>query len=794
MNTSRAWTAWNWRKLLLVAAFALLPACLGLRSSASSAAPEEQAAAGASRDLHVAQNHPAASDENDGSADKPWKTINRALPELRAGDTLHVHKGVYREQVVLRKDKWAFIKWTYQPTASGESATRPIRLVAESNDVFIKGSDVVTGWAKHKDNIYVRDWDLNSQQVFSDSEILQQIAGKMAGFLNDVWAGPKGKGLADMEAGSFYYGIENKKMYVWLKDGGDPNKHEIEISVRPFIFSADVDHLYISGFQMMHSTTTTWVNWGAVGISGSHNVMENCRIQWTDFGAGLGGNCNTIRNCDLSHHGAWGLAGGGWGNMVLDSRLAYNNYRHFKSGWGAGGMKIIPCAHNWIVSGCTVEHNIKSDGIWFDAANANVLIQNNICRYNDGSGIHYEISERGIIRNNLCYENKGRGIYLSNSADTIVLHNICFGNGMSGICAHGVERRGDATADSETGYMPARNVVVMGNILVDNCNPKLCPKDKDHTSNTWERRPELIMPDPRIASNTGGRSDYNIFFRTDGRNIPFWENFGGGVYGDLKQWQDKTGNDRNSIIAMPKFMDLEKRDFRPAKGSVAIQFVRPQMSIALDFDGTQRPRWAKTLYTAGAFEAPKEFLTLPEKKEFASQLKALDLAKHLAELTTPELKEFAKILEAVPVEGGLAKLANAPYALAKPAKAVILDAKNPEAVLEINRSVKDLRLLVAVLNPGKGVQFRAVIARGDGHAIPLRWETGKNIAPSVGAWQGELASDTSVAWEPADKSARLFASIWKNENEWLPVQRIKLTLDDKSATVLILGLSADSID
>jgi len=343
--------------------------------------------------------------------------------------------------------------------------------------------------------------------------------------------------------------------------------------------------------------------------------------------------------------------------------------------------------------------------------------------------------------------------------------------------------------------MPARNVIVVGNILIDNCNPKLCPKDKDHTSNTWEKRPELIMPDPRIASNTGCRSDYNIFFRTDGRGIPFWENFGGGSYANLKEWQDKTGNDRNSIIAMPKFMDLEKRDFRPDKGSVAIQLVRPQMSIAEDFDGKMRSVHESVFFTAGAFEAPKEFLTLPEKKkEFASQLKTVDLAKNLAELTTPELKEFAKVLEAVPVENGLAKLADVPYALAKPAKAVILDAKNPEVVLDVSRRVKGMHLLVAVLNPGQGVQFRAVIARGDGFAIPLQWQSGKNIGPSVGAFQGELAEGTRIVWEPADKAARLFASTWKNENEWLPVQRIKFTLQDKAATVLILGISADSID
>ena len=67
------------------------------------------------------------------------------------------------------------------------------------------------------------------------------------------------------------------------------------------------------------------------------------------------------------------------------------------------------------------------------------------------------------------------------------------------------------------------NNLIIGNILIDNCNPLLCPKGEDHTGNTWPLRPELIMPDPQISSNSGCLSDYNIFFRTDGTTRSKWD-------------------------------------------------------------------------------------------------------------------------------------------------------------------------------------------------------------------------------------------------------------------------------
>jgi len=56
---------------------------------------ERPAAAGANKYADAARG----SDEADGSAERPWRTIGHALTQLRAGDTLNLRGGTYYEQV-----------------------------------------------------------------------------------------------------------------------------------------------------------------------------------------------------------------------------------------------------------------------------------------------------------------------------------------------------------------------------------------------------------------------------------------------------------------------------------------------------------------------------------------------------------------------------------------------------------------------------------------------------------------------------------------------------------------------
>ncbi len=555
----------------------------------------------------VAQQDAKASDENAGTEAAPWKTIARCLKELKAGDTVVVKKGVYREDLVLPRKDWSWEGKARPAFQSGTDYAHMITFLAQPGDeVVIQGSDVVAGWKPFKNAIYVReDWPTNTQQVFCDGVLLRQVAGTMPKMLLDVWKGRKGEGLRDMEAGSFFHDLKDKKLYVWLPDGTDPGKHVMEVSVRGFLLSLDADFVRVSGFRMRHATISSIVNWASVRINGANNILENCEITWTDFvGLNVSGRNNTILNCRVNHHGNSGIGARGSGHRFINCETSYCNYRHFDPSWHAGGVKIIPYSTDILMTGHLASHN-EGAGIWFDWGNFNVTIENCVSHHNRGSGIFYEVSERGTIRNNICYENDGRGVYLSNSSDCQVLHNIFYRNGLSGVACTGVDRAVPPFGDGKKHRLPGANNIIWGNVFVDNCHPDLCPKGPDGRSTGWETRPELILPE-LWEGNTGNVSDYNVYYRSRNRVMPFWKGWGATRFKDLADWQAKTGNDRHSIIAQPLFANEAKRDFRPAKGSPAIGIVLPRMGSIRDMAGALRPiredAKASARFTAGPFE------------------------------------------------------------------------------------------------------------------------------------------------------------------------------------------------
>ena len=701
-------------------------------------------------------------------------TINAALPHLKSGDTLFVREGEYRESIYLRKASWG----EYPAFPAGVSFK-----AYPGERVMLKGSDVVGGWMRFKDSIWVKEkWDVNSQQAFCDGKILQQIGGKMCEWVDPpegksyckYWLGRKGSSISDMEPGSFFYDLDAKKLYVWLNDGGDPNTHMMEVSARRHLLIVYCDGTRISGFKMTHSTGSAYEGTSPVEISGSNNLLENSEITWCDYVALLvGGSNNTVSKCKLNNNGNSGIGGYGWGNRILNCEMSFNNYRHWSSAWHAGGLKVIPFAHDWIVSDCIAEGNFESPGIWFDGNMANVTIQNCKAFHNGGTGIFYEIGERGIIKNNICYENMGRGIGLSDSSYCAVLHNICYKNGMSGIVCTGVQRDGDIMSDETTGIVPARNNLIWGNILMDNCNPELCPKGKDGTGGGWELRPELIVPDPSIPSNTGTISDYNIFYRSDDRPTPFWYNWGSKSYNNLADWQKGTGLDKHSIMAKPLFADLSKYDFRPVEGSPAIQFVHPVMGIRYDMNGIMRNP-SNLLYTAGPIEADAKLLkALPKVKKAEYAFLPIPAPMGLAEL--PATVALCEALKELPATKDGLTLKDTPFSISGK-QGTVLFAKSPKAIIPVGRNVKSLSLAFALTGAdGKSQQFKLRIIRDDGAAVDV------------------ATGNAERAWESKDSAQAVFTCGWKNDNPWYPVREIQLSLENPAATVVILGVTAQSV-
>ena len=102
---------------------------------------------------------------NPGTIEKPFKTIQKCAELAKAGDTCYIREGTYRETVT--------------PANSGEPG-RPITFTAYQNEkVTISGADIIEGeWQDHENGIYKitlepkLDRGIGNNQIFVNGEMM----------------------------------------------------------------------------------------------------------------------------------------------------------------------------------------------------------------------------------------------------------------------------------------------------------------------------------------------------------------------------------------------------------------------------------------------------------------------------------------------------------------------------------------------------------------------------------------------------------------------------------------------
>ncbi len=80
------------------------------------------------------------------------------------------------------------------------------------------------------------------------------------------------------------------------------------------------------------------------------------------------------------------------------------------------GTNGVVFRRNWV-------HHNHRDGIWFDADNVNVLIEDNVVENNGRTGILYEINGSGVFRNNTSSRNVQHGIMVTTSKNLQIYGN-----------------------------------------------------------------------------------------------------------------------------------------------------------------------------------------------------------------------------------------------------------------------------------------------------------------------------------------------------------------------------------
>ncbi|WP_306211111.1 right-handed parallel beta-helix repeat-containing protein [Actinoplanes sp. RD1] len=228
--------------------------------------------------LHVATT---GSDQSSGSAEEPFRTINRAAAEARPGDTVVVHAGEYREWVT--------------PRRGGLSDTRRITYTAaEGEHVVIKGSERVTTWEPDGGTVWravlpnalfgdfnpyaeevAGDWIVYDEgaphkhlgDVYLNGRSFYEVAGRaelddppLRTEVLDNWTGVLTPVPDEEQTRLVWYAeVGPEATTIWANfQGADPNRELTEINVRRSVFHPLVPHLnYITvrGFELAQAAS-----------------------------------------------------------------------------------------------------------------------------------------------------------------------------------------------------------------------------------------------------------------------------------------------------------------------------------------------------------------------------------------------------------------------------------------------------------------------------------------------------------------------------------------------------------
>ncbi|MCI7456148.1 right-handed parallel beta-helix repeat-containing protein [Actinomyces urogenitalis] len=421
--------------------------------------------------LHVS---PSGSDAADGSAEAPFRTINRAVAAAYPGDTVQIHEGVYREWV--------------KPTRTGRSDDRRITFEAAPGEhAVIKGSEQVTDWVQEG----------GSDSTVWKAEVPNTLFGEFNPFAIEVegdWtvyasrtAPRKHLGEVYLNGKSFYEVTSREEVdtaerrtedydrwtgvaepvrepdqtpYVWFAEvgdevttiwanfrGADPRQELVEINVRRSVFYPTVHHVnYITvrGLELAQAATPwappTADQPGLIGPNWAKGwVIEDCDIH--------------DAKCSAVSLGKENSSGHNWATERLD-KPGYQYqleavYSAFHIGWSRDliGSHVVrrnhihDCGQNAVVGhlGCvfsTIEdnhiHHIATKhefygyeiaGIKLHAALDTVIRHNLIEECTLGIWLDWEAQGTRVTRN--VFKNNARDLFIEVSHGPYVVdHNV----------------------------------------------------------------------------------------------------------------------------------------------------------------------------------------------------------------------------------------------------------------------------------------------------------------------------------------------------------------------------------
>jgi hypothetical protein len=523
------------------------------------------------RTFFVAQRNPRASDDNPGSEDRPWKTIGQAAKVLEPGDRVIVKQGLYREWV--------------RPARGG---TGPQQMIvyqaAPGEEVILSGADPLTtnwtpstpagqtpvakAWMVELPATLFADYNPFAERNISSNmtEGLPSMA-KRHGWLKPPFTLPQGlifqdgrrlKQVAeyvDLAQADGTYWIEpgGKRLHLRAFGDGPPAETAWEVTTRPFAFApeqAGLGFIRVAGFTIERVANCLPVpQFGAIStMQGHHWIVESNTVRQVnglglDYGrrhtfvpylvpadtpklAGVG---HIVRGNAFVECGACALSGLGLiGGLVEDNESVGCGWHRVASLLEVGGMKLHYLKHT-LVRRNLIQDTVDCFGLWVDHSIHNTRITQNIVVDADKAAFYLEASYGpNLVDHNIFWGGNSDGILLQHTGNATIAHNLVG-------CCQGLPVRIDLARPTAKGRM------------VDLETKRMSSSDHNRVVGNvfygFESR------GPNIPAAMNNHSDHNLFLNASG-GTPF----------DLAAWQEKTGLDRHSRVAMDS-LEFSPRDW-----------------------------------------------------------------------------------------------------------------------------------------------------------------------------------------------------------------------------------------
>ncbi len=390
--------------------------------------------------LHLNPWGSNASDNNDGSASSPLKTIQGAfdkmVPLKEAGQNVRIvfYPGIYRDVLVGTDNR--------QHWEIPRNNARLQFVAKEKGKAIFTGSDIWTGWTNEGSGLWSKAWpyDWGAPGAGDDPTPGAPDVPELAARRELVFVG--GERLAqvlsksDLRDGGFHIDEVANKITLKLRSGLNPNTTTTEVAVREQLFYI-WNHNYITLRGLVFQHAASKFKEAAVAFQeGQDGACRNIRVIDTTIvnngQLGLENYCDNIvlRRNVVSDNGFGGIMGSNANRWLLeDNQTNRNAWRSFAGGyygWATAGIKVLN------VNGFTVRRleskDNFADGFWMDTNVSNVTLEDSVVTNNAINGLFLEASQGPmLVKNNLICGSGWADVQLSAVAKVTLENNRILG-------------------------------------------------------------------------------------------------------------------------------------------------------------------------------------------------------------------------------------------------------------------------------------------------------------------------------------------------------------------------------